>query len=105
VEKKKRVRPHRWYIEPLDANTNKAISMVVAEENAMINMPDNKGVQHDVYLIDSRRLSMFRASAADQNFRFNEYVREGNGEMHSAVFLRKAQRKKRRIPGQRPRAA
>jgi hypothetical protein len=86
-------RDYKWYIEPLDLNTNAALARELSEENTS-EIHDAEGKTRQVYLIPSKKLSKFRNSKSQAGFRFNVLCQEGNGKIRFS-FLPAIQRKKR----------
>ena len=82
-------RAYRWFIEPLNADTNAVIAKELPEENAFRGVRDNEGRKHDVWLVggDARTVRTFVNSRKSAGLRFNVFVQEGNGKMRLANFL------------------
>ncbi len=101
----KKVRVYTWYIEPLDLNTNEALSRELASEDA-ISVRDSNGKSRKVYVIPAQELSKFRNSKADAGFKFNVLGQEGKGKIRDANFLPAIRRKSRlRLLIKRPQTA
>ena len=90
----KKARAYRWYIEPLDSDTNAALARELPDEDTL-EITDAGGVRRKTYLIPSRELSKFRRSKNQQGFHFNALSQEGDGKIRLANFLPAIRRKKR----------
>ncbi len=101
----KKKQPCKWYIEPRDINTNEALARELSGDETL-EIHDDKGNSLQVYLIPSRKLSKFRNSKAQADFRFNVFVQEGGGKIRNANFLPAVRRnKKLQLPTKQTQAA
>jgi hypothetical protein len=103
VEARKK-RSYHWFVEPLDANTNAAISKLVPEVDEIVGMHDEKDTVRNVYRINGRQLSMLQSSKTQIGLKFNVYVQEGNGKIRS-FNLPSVKRKKREVSARQRKAA
>ena len=91
-----RKRTYHWFVEPLDAHTNKVFARELSEEEDFLRgVRDNEGRRHNVWHCPNHLLSAFRRSRRDQALFFVIYSREGNGVMR--FFSLQCQPKKRRV--------
>ena len=74
-------RTYIWYIEPLDPNTNLALSKVLREENYFEELTDNTGQPRNVWECRYQLVESFRYAKDQRDFKFRVYIREGSGQL------------------------
>lgn len=78
----KKERPTTWYLEPLDAATNKNALMDLADycgataEKIHRQKLDNKGKKHDVVDVEHSFITRMERSIPEFNHRFKTYTQE-----------------------------
>ncbi|MCX6720871.1 MAG: hypothetical protein NTW11_03640 [Candidatus Staskawiczbacteria bacterium] len=75
----KQKRTYHWYLEPLDADTNKAFSMGISSENFWDNLLCKDGTRHNLWRCSSHIRSAFWKSRKSMRLKFRIFVRCGNG--------------------------
>ena len=80
---------YTWYVEPLDANTNEAVSREISDENFQRDLLDEDGVLRKVWECPWPFVASLQRNKVQMNLQFFVFVREGHGKMRSAAFLQR----------------
>lgn len=82
-----------WYVEPLDAATNRVIAQSLPAENACHNKGCDDGVSRDLWRCTHATVSHLTRSAKQLRLRFYIYVQQGqNGPVRRWAFENKGQK-------------
>ena len=94
-------REYTWYIEPLDADTNKVISRELPEKNFCREIVCAGGGKHNLWMCSNQFATSLVKSAHNFNLRFKIWGKQGRyGKICNKTFLfskrpRKIQRVKK----------
>jgi hypothetical protein len=83
----KRERDYRWYVEPLDSETNKVIAEGKWDDSILEGVTCADGSRRNLWLCDREFIAKLKRSKKALNLKFTIYVQEGrNGSIrHSHI--------------------
>jgi len=82
-----RKRDYNWYVEPLDSDTNLAVSMQLPEENSGQYVCTTDNQHHNLWKCSFLQASFFWRSKVRLGLNLNIYSQEGSGEIRPCNFL------------------
>ena len=88
-----RKRKYVWFVKPLDASTNEAISREVPEENFQHGVLCADGLRRNLWGCSFQIFSALQKSRRSLNLKFRAFNRCGNGKIRECDLLYKKRRK------------
>jgi len=92
LKDKENNREYKWYLEPLNGQTNLAISIQLPEEN-FCQPACEDGQSHNLWQCSFQMARSFWESKENSGLHFNIYVQEKNGKIRKVNFLFRRKRK------------
>lgn len=79
-------RDYRWYVEPLDDDTNKVVGRKKWEDSMLEGVRCSDGLRRNLWLCDRDLINALNKSKSSLNLRFRVYVQEGDGEIRPSFI-------------------
>ena len=98
---------YAWFIEPLDQNTNSAVTQLLQELPEVVSLDNSfmpqtlcqDGQRHNLWRCPFEVVTAMRKNKLQMNLKFNVFNRHMGGQIREAKFLK---RKRRHVAPKRP---
>jgi len=90
------MRKYTWFIEPLDAHTNRVISREIPEEDFQRSTLCADGKRRNLWRCSAQFVSLLRRNKKALNLKFNVFSCYGHSKIRECSFLRKKRKKPKR---------